>query len=559
MADEYVLDTGQSLARWNLLRNGSFEEDTAGWTATTVTLARTTSSAYTGTASGEVTATGTSAFARIVYQVDFEVGSPFRASCWVKNTSGATRNHRIGVQFTGASTIFGADTSVTAGGDWTYLEVTGTIPATATAADVRVDIQNSGGAIGNKTLVDGVMFEMPSPGFTAIPADTFYFGVGDLTKVPNTVSNARLKDSGIEWVILAYEKFTSAVQLQTAQVFLGRRDDISASAASSGSFGAWYPTGFSSPDTNLAPGNAVRLRRVGKTAPLWQGRIRDVRVAWNLPWDGTTGNGDQLTIEAEGYLGGFGRSATEGVADFPVGFVFEYLLDFLNFAEWVAPVGYDPTLADSTGQVTSDAELVDVIATTFSASIQDGNPTVRVTSGNYYADTTAVFSDVANDATHRVFEEIEYSSLADDYLRRIQVDSPNASAFSEAVNAYGRDATFTTLSYNDDAAIGLVDDLIDRYGEAAFRVTSVACRAEAQHTMNLDGLDSTDPWNELIGKRTEVTFRGTNIKVRIQGVEFVASPETALYRYFFSAENPVEYLILDSSDYGVLDTNRLGW
>ena len=75
--------------------------------------------------------------------------------------------------------------------------------------------------------------------------------------------------------------------------------------------------------------------------------------------------------------------------------------------------------------------------------------------------------------------------------------------------------------------------------------------------MNLDG--GANGWASMVGKRTTVTFRGATTDVRIQGLELTADPSTALYTFYFSAENPVEYLILDSTDYGVLDTNRLGW
>ena len=568
MADTYVLDAGEAFRRLNFCENPSFETNTGGWTTGLTTLTRVTSDAYAGTASAQAVPTTTllGSNARIGYDgVSVFGGIAYRFSCWVKNTGGATRDHRIRAVWN-TSITDGAAVSVPAGGGWTYLEVSGTVPNLQTTVSVQIQYQLTNVSLSNVTLIDGVLIEFPADFYTTIPAETFYFDrtttAGSTSGLSNVRTQAYAPDVS-DYSACNYEKYTSdVVYLQTATVMVGSQNDVDAVSASNATFTAWYPDGFTTPVATLLPGNPVQLRRVGKTPPMWQGRIVDVQAVWGQPWTGTVGNGDTLTITAEGYGGEFGR-AEDWNGNLSSNVQNALAVDVAGrgfYAEWLAPVGYDPELySEVVTPLTSNAwEWMDYLASSFAGTLQDGNPTVQVVSGNYYDDTTASFSSTVNNASTRIIEAIEYDSLAESLYRYVTVENPDVLGL-ELGSGRGRDVTITTVGGTQAQADGLAAELIAKYGTPVYQVRSVDCRAEAQHTMNLDGLDATDPWNELIGKRTSVTFRGQTTPVRIIGIELTADPTTALYRYFFAAEQAVEYLILDSANYGILDTNRLGW
>ena len=560
MADQYVLDVGQTWTRYNAVENGSFEVDTTGWAFSGVAFGRSTADAYAGSACLQATSVGTSTTARAEYEnMPILPDAPYRFSCWVKNTAGATRDHQLRVNWDAGTDVSGTAVSVTAGGAWTYLSMSGTVPAEASTVTLIVYTQVTNAANNNQTQIDAVMFEQPYLIDGTIPTETFYFDQSTTVGVPATVYNARTRwssETGAESVC-DYETYTlDAVDIQTLSLFIGKRDDTDSLTTSSGSVTSWYPTGFASPVTTLVPGNPCRVRRIGNSTPLWLGRIRDVRVEWGLPWDGSVGNGDTLTLELEGYLGEWGRriepitSLGGTVEDY-----FEYFVLPL-YGQWIAATGYNPQISGTTNPIVP-FEWLDYLTATFDGTVNDGNPVVQVRAYNSYASPGFTFSTAANNATTRVFEMVNNSSLADNLYSEVVIDvdgTPITSAFGDP---RGREATINTLSATLEQADGLAGDLIERFGSPVYKITSVACRAEAQQTMNLDG--GANGWAAMIGKRTTVTFRGTTTDVRIQGLELTADPSTALYTFYFSAENPVEYFILDSSDYGVLDTNRLGW
>ena len=559
MADEYLLDVGQTYARYNLVENPSFEVDLTGWTAGGGLNARSTTDAYAGTASLRNVA-GANTDNRVLYSGLLVVpDSPFRFSCWVKNAGGATRNMQLGANWDSGTDVLSTPVSVAAGGAWTRLELSGTIPATASTVQLQIYTQLTNNSTGNLTDIDAVLFELPYLIDGTIPSETFYFDYDTTVGVPANVYNPRVQweSESSAQTVCTYEKYTlDAVELQTVSLFVGKRDDTDSLTASSGSFTAWYPNGFTSPVADLLPGNPCRVRRVGNSTPLWLGRIRDVRVDWGMPWDGSVGNGDTLSIEVEGYLGEWGRR-TEPITSLG-GTVEDYFAYYILplYGEWIAATGYNPTIIGTTNPI-GPFEWLDYLTATFDGTVNDGNPVVQVRAYNSYEAPGFTFSTAANNATTQVFEMVNNSSLADNLYSVVDIVADGTLITQGFGDSRGRETTVNTLSATLEQADGLAGDFIERYGSPVYKITSVACRAEAQHTMNLDG--GAAGWAALVGKRTTVTFRGATTDVRIQGLELTADPSTALYTFYFSAENPVEYFILDSSDYGVLDTNRLGW
>ena len=62
-----------------------------------------------------------------------------------------------------------------------------------------------------------------------------------------------------------------------------------------------------------------------------------------------------------------------------------------------------------------------------------------------------------------------------------------------------------------------------------------------------------------IAKTVEIIFRGTTYNAVIEGWVVSMTPGESRYTFYFSGADLNNYLILDDTDRGVLDANRLGY
>jgi hypothetical protein len=63
----------------------------------------------------------------------------------------------------------------------------------------------------------------------------------------------------------------------------------------------------------------------------------------------------------------------------------------------------------------------------------------------------------------------------------------------------------------------------------------------------------------VIGARVSVTFRGTVYQSIIEGVRVTATPESSRYTFYLSGADLNNYLILNSTVFGTLNNNKLGY
>ena len=171
------------VTRTNLLTNPNFETNTTGWNNATCTISRVTTDAFIGTACLQMVATGTSTAAQIGQNPDIVIlpNTTYVVSAYVRNTVGATRNHRVQIRWAlsgGGTLVAGGSVQVSvANADgWVRLSTSATSPSDAVGMDLLVQMQTTGGAIGNTTLVDACMIETGStllPYFDGTYADTY--------------------------------------------------------------------------------------------------------------------------------------------------------------------------------------------------------------------------------------------------------------------------------------------------------------------------------------------------------------------------------------------------
>lgn len=357
--------------------------------------------------------------------------------------------------------------------------------------------------------------------------------------------------NGTTWVAL------SNVQSIVANVGRqGLQDTFEPSAAT---FVCRYPNGYATPVAALVVGTQIRFTRTGGTYIMWFGRIRNVVVNWGKPYVANVGNEDFVTIECEGALAEFGRFQGNGqtidtdLATYQLSDVSTYtgIVFGTTFT-----VSNSPTLATSTVDG-SYSEWFNTFAATLGATIKDGSGQVGVYTKDFVGTLPVAFSDVANNATNQVFDELQFDSLAADYYTQVEVNTnAHGTVTVNTGSAPYRTLRISTFSGSAGQATDLANYYLGIYSNPGFGISSISATAEAQNTF---ALDLGYGWWDLPGYRCNLTFRGATYYLQILGCQFSATPNGARYTYSVVSGDLTPYLILDDPVYGILDTNKLSW
>ncbi len=111
---------------------------------------------------------------------------------------------------------------------------------------------------------------------------------------------------------------TVATNLQNVQLSFGRQKPLDQYNADTASVTMRYPNGYASPVALFVTGTWVRISARLDPAlafeQLWVGRIADVDVNYGMPYAGSVGNADYVTLICEGYFANFGRLDGNGYA-----------------------------------------------------------------------------------------------------------------------------------------------------------------------------------------------------------------------------------------------------
>jgi hypothetical protein len=552
---------GVQTVRTNLVLNPSFETNTTSWNAAGATGAISRSSTYArfGTYSCQRTVTSTAAAYvsyNVVGNIPVTVGSTYSASAY--NISSAARTTKIFIQWRSAtntlvSTSTGS-TSAASTSTWTRYSVTGTAPAGAASAVIYLSTDNA--VTGDTVYWDGVLFEQSSSvgGYfdgSLYTDDGTFASYGPLSVAwTGTAHGSTSTFTAYVWTLLAN------VQEMTATI--GRRLTEDVFTPSSAQITVRYPTGFASPLSQISIGSYWQLRRVGTTLPLWNGRLRDASVKYGIPYSGGVGNADYLYIDLEGAMADWGRMQGNNYA-MAAGDVSTQSTTAIS--QVGLPLGSTYTTYPSLGSITisgSWLEYWNTVARTLGTTLKDGSGQLGLYTKDTYGVLGTVFSDTTNDSSNQVYDQIEFRSMSADYWTRIQVETVS---YGNVVASSGS-APYRTLPLGTNAASAsqatdIANYWLGIYSQPAVTIYSISCVSEAQNTWNL-GFNPY-AWWDIIGYKTAVTFRGTTKYFTIIGSTFTATPDGSRFTYYLAPADMTPYLVLDSSSFGILDTNKLSW
>jgi hypothetical protein len=288
-----------------------------------------------------------------------------------------------------------------------------------------------------------------------------------------------------------------------------------------------------------------------------------VTTQWGIPFAGGVGQEDYLQATFEGAFSAAGRLEGNGYV-MPAG----RIMDQANTAtiETGMTIGYSSTFTTLAGTTVSGTwgDWIARVCQSTNSRIQDSIllDFVDIRDPFNFGTTPIGFSDVANDATNQVYNQINFDSLADNFYTQVTVTPesfPAATVTKTGAASPFRTYQTNTLNNSTSQAKDYADFLLGTYGEPRFAISSFSCMAEAQSSFQLDKVGDFALLARAPGTQVAVTFRGTTYQCLIEGVTMSATPAGAMFTYYVSGADLNAFLRLDNTVFGVLDANRLGY
>lgn len=545
--------------RANRIANPSFESGLASGTSFGMTLAalNNAATAYSGSWSLRMTALTSSPdiyyetprLTSVVYG-----GYTYRASAYVREFDGTTRNMRVSIVLWTADNVFISESmgaNVSAGSTYVRASAAVTLPSTSNAryATLRVYPQVSNASVGQVALADALLLEDSSTLGTYFDGSTS--GASWIGTISDSIS------------LLPTSTWEQLSNVQQISGFVGRQQVADTFEPSRMNISARYPNGYYEPNYALRVNTQVRVKRTGSAYTMWTGRIRNVTVEWGQPYNSTTTTGvaDFVDIECEGALADWGRLQGNNLS-----VAASDLLTQLSNVLSGTNLQYGTTYTASTAPLLGSSVVSDSLAAwlntacaTVGATIKDGsdNNIVGVNGRDWNGTLPVAFSDTANNSTNQVYDNIVFDSVSADFFTEIEL---NTTGYGDIVVNTGvapyRTLRQTTFNASAAQATDLANYLLGIYGDNGFGISEISCKSEAQNSW---ALDLGYGWWDIIGYYTTVAFRGNVFRCAVLGSSFTATPSESRFTYYLADIGLTPYLILDDTYAGILDKNKLGW
>lgn len=366
---------------------------------------------------------------------------------------------------------------------------------------------------------------------------------------------------------------TVLTNLQSVSVNTGRQALMDNFRATTATIVCRYPNGYASPISGLIPGAQILISMeelgTGSYAfNVFSGEITDVQVEYGIPYVSNVGNDDYLTITLEGHLGKWARSngndyalARDTVSNQVTAAVIE-----TGLSAFAYPTGYfGARYAAATTITGSWADWLNNLIFTFAGRLLDDDNSISVRNFEPAETiTTEFFSDVVG--VNKVqYDKIDFDTLAQNYYTQVTVVPPSGveQIASSGSPPYRNLQLNGNLSDTNGQALDVANWYLGNYDNPSLALASLHVNmndASAQYIKNI--IRGTLPFGTTclgVARQVNVTFRGTTYTVIIEGAALSASPGECGLTLYVSAADLNNYFILNSTTFGVLDTNKLGF
>lgn len=373
---------------------------------------------------------------------------------------------------------------------------------------------------------------------------------------------------------LTEPSWSTLADVQSVSVNVGQNYTLDQIGPSSATFEARYPTGFAVPNTALKVGNQIRVSDVKTGRLQWRGRMTNVQVNIQGP-QSLTAPYDTVIISAEGSLSDWGRTERSQDKD--------NLQEFLDRCAEIARGNFTSTVigstADNLGRLPSGTTYMTALQahqTQHQFVVRDAGPVpARTGTSKRQAhleilmpgaiETSSVnFSDTTSSATQQKIDSAQLLSATESFFTTATITPLAGTVAAQTSGSGDWDFTATSASRTTSDAKNLADWIVNVYGSSPFVtsfgsspyvVAEVSISSEAQSTWAADlglGLWKTP------GNYVTLTARSTTFDLMVIGGTLTATPDSSRYSYRVIPASWRNFFVLNSSTFGVLDSNRLG-
>ena len=316
---------------------------------------------------------------------------------------------------------------------------------------------------------------------------------------------------------------------------------------------ARYPNGYTTPNDGLTVSSQITLY-TDTSEVLWDGIISDVSVQYGIPWNGTVGQGDTVTITGLGY---WGETASTKVSTFSSRkLLSEYVTEFQTkginlYATTATAVDVHGTPAKQTV-----ADWTQALVNTYPFIMNEVGVEmyfdVQQIGGFFFSDT--------NPAGIR-YDSFVVSSASLDTYGTVDVTGQNAVTGTATTGGTGSvlgNQTYSVTSLSPTAAWAQwqADFLLGNLSQTDQKVTTITYR----DSLNTSG--SLWMYQGDCGRYAQVEFRGDVYNCQVIGWQMSADPSDATWTLYVVPSYFAQWLVLDDNGdpaLGALDSNRLGF
>ena len=318
----------------------------------------------------------------------------------------------------------------------------------------------------------------------------------------------------------------------------------------------------------------VRASNTGNTNCYFQGRITDVERLYSMPYDTGTGYApeDRIRITATGGTGVLGSNQLVNYT-FPSQNA-SYIVENLCYKANVDNFGIEPVIGTDltpilSGQTFSGSalDLMNIVLRSLVGHIDDvANRTSTqlgvMPSGNRPGDSLFIFADTGGINTFR-FTDLQFLSSVQNTFNEVNVEAAGLATQSATGTPPLNSLNYST--YNSTTAQSLnqanyLYAMLSGQVQACPYVIGVSDTAQDGIVETLAQMFNTEQTfqRRILQSTARITFRGVTSEGIIQGISAVFYPDNATAQIYLSPSLGQPFT-LDSTSFGVLDTNRLGY
>lgn len=322
--------------------------------------------------------------------------------------------------------------------------------------------------------------------------------------------------------------------------------------------------------TPLAVGQYIDVRTTnsGSSTAYFCGKITDVQRNYAFPYNGGTGAApaDRITIMATGATGLMAATTLDNYTwgdDYA-----SVVLATLIASSSIVPIYVDAFTqiggyTYSGGQLDAVNQMLRTLQYVLEETRTDRvNPYFFVTFGPLGLgwSSPTKFSDTGAVGT-LAFSQLQYLSSAQNTFTQVNVQPQDlAPQVVTSGSAPYNSLSYATYNYSTGDALSLANYILTTNNQPTpvpFTITTNTMAAPTCMSI-AEWVNPSGPMAPIIGSPVEVTFRGTTVNASIQGVNAAFYPDRGNVQLFLSPSLGTPFT-LDSTAFGVLDTNRLGY